>query len=59
MEVVTTPQILETDRYSEEIDAILDELHEINSLPGEVMTMENIRKNRRNREALPNPQPQN
>lgn len=31
---------------------IFDELHEINNLPGEVMSMENIRKNRRNKTEL-------
>ncbi|MBR5724970.1 MAG: AbrB/MazE/SpoVT family DNA-binding domain-containing protein [Bacteroidales bacterium] len=31
---------------------IFDELHEINSLPGEEMSMENIRKNRRNKAEL-------
>ena len=32
--------------------SIFDELHEINSLPGEPMSMEEIRKNRRNKEDL-------
>ena len=30
---------------------IFDELHEINDMPGEPMSMEEIRKNRRNKEA--------
>ena len=29
---------------------IFDELHEINDMPGEPMSMEEIRKNRRNKE---------
>jgi len=32
---------------------IFDELHEINDMPGEPMSMEEIRKNRRNKEARP------
>ena len=51
MEVVTTHKIKGPDPYSEETDSIFDELHEINNLPGDVMSMENIRKNRQNREA--------
>ena len=31
---------------------IFDELHEINRLPGEPMSMEEIRKNRRNKEEI-------
>lgn len=43
--------IKENDRvFYEETEDILDELHEINSLPGEPMSMEEIRKNRQNKE---------
>ena len=57
MEVVTTLKKIGTSRglairFATTVGGtIFDELHEINDMPGEPMSMEEIRKNRHNKEA--------